>query len=663
MFEKRLLKIWLLVFFSSLILFLGLFYISDHFNEKFNPKSQGFISQLLQEEQEGQRNSTFVSFTDKSHLSALKLTSYKRTGKKKSTLLHSTDKTTRFASKSQRKPRFRQERKGKATWEHLTDTRSRFALKSQRNLSFRHAGKIIATSLHPTVTSTSFTLKSQRNPSVDQEGQIIPTSLHFADTMTSFTSKSQRNPSVDQGAQIIPTSLQPTNTTTRLTLKSQRNPSVNQEEQIIPTSLHPTDTSTRSTLKSETNPTIDQGGQIVPTSLHPTHISTHFTLKSQKNPSVDQGAQIIPTSLHSTDTSTRFTLKSQTNHVINQVGNIKPVTTDKHPRVVLIYTAFFGDYPWKGLEDTQKFTNFKGKPCRVQNCIVSYKKEDFPSSDVVIFHGRDLPTVTTLHKLHNKRPPNQAWVFFILESPAHSPDTGQYDGLFNWTMTYRRDSDVYHPYGFYTPLEANDKKPDMSKDYSLGKDKLIVWTVGNCAGKRFSYVDKLKHFVKVDIFGACGSNGCPRNSKSCSKHLGTYKFQLAFENTECVDYVTEKYWGSPLENGIVPIVMGGADYKKIAIPGSYINVLDFPSIKALADYLLYLDKNNTAYNEYFHWKTKYKLGGVLRGGLTGNYPWTCDLCALVNDASVESKVYEHLDNFWSGKQCNLFSKQFDRIIN
>ena len=43
--------------------------------------------------------------------------------------------------------------------------------------------------------------------------------------------------------------------------------------------------------------------------------------------------------------------------------------------------------------------------------------------------------------------------------------------------------------------------------------------------------------------------------------------------------------------------MGGADYKKIAIPGSFINVLDFPSVKALADYLLYLDKNNTAYNE------------------------------------------------------------------
>ena len=178
--------------------------------------------------------------------------------------------------------------------------------------------------------------------------------------------------------------------------------------------------------------------------------------------------------------------------------------SNSRPRVVLIYTRFFGSYPWEGLEDTQKFIQFKGKACHVQNCVVSYKKEDFSSSDAVIFHARDLPSVKELRELHNKRPPNQAWVFFLLESPAHSPDTTQYDGLFNWTMTYRRDSDVYHPYGFYAPLEAGDEKQKAPTDCSLGKDKLVVWTVSNCAGKRFSYVDKLKPFVKVDIFGGCG---------------------------------------------------------------------------------------------------------------------------------------------------------------
>ena len=67
------------------------------------------------------------------------------------------------------------------------------------------------------------------------------------------------------------------------------------------------------------------------------------------------------------------------------------------------YTAFFSLYPWKGLEDTHKFTHFQGKPCRVQICVLSYNKEEFSSSDVVIFHGRNLPSVNKLRQLHSKR--------------------------------------------------------------------------------------------------------------------------------------------------------------------------------------------------------------------------------------------------------------------
>ena len=159
---------------------------------------------------------------------------------------------------------------------------------------------------------------------------------------------------------------------------------------------------------------------------------------------------LIPISHHLT---ARFTLGAGR-------PNIKPY----RPRVVLIYTGFFGSYPWEGLEDNQKFTHFKGKSCTVQNCVVSYKKEDFNSSDVVIFHARNMPSVNSLRELHNKRSPNQAWVFYIIESPAHTPDTRHYAGLFNWTMTYRRDSDIYHPYGFYTSLEVDDERPQASKD-------------------------------------------------------------------------------------------------------------------------------------------------------------------------------------------------------
>ena len=45
---------------------------------------------------------------------------------------------------------------------------------------------------------------------------------------------------------------------------------------------------------------------------------------------------------------------------------------------------------------------------------------------------------------------------------------------------------------------------------------------------------------------------------------------------------------------LVPIVMGGSDYKKIAPPKSYIDVNDFKNVEELAKYLQYLDVNDVS---------------------------------------------------------------------
>ena len=69
-----------------------------------------------------------------------------------------------------------------------------------------------------------------------------------------------------------------------------------------------------------------------------------------------------------------------------------------------------------------------------------------------------------------------------------------------------------------------------------------------------------------------------------------YWFYLAFENSNCPDYITEKLW-RVLDLNIVPVVMGGGNYSRDAPENSVINVKDFPSAKALADYLTYLTRN------------------------------------------------------------------------
>ena len=58
---------------------------------------------------------------------------------------------------------------------------------------------------------------------------------------------------------------------------------------------------------------------------------------------------------------------------------------------------------------------------------------------------------------------------------------------------------------------------------------------------------------------------------------------------------------------LVPIVYGAKDVHKTAPPYSYIDVRDFKSPKHLAEYLIYLDKNETAYMSYFDWKKDYDV--------------------------------------------------------
>ena len=48
--------------------------------------------------------------------------------------------------------------------------------------------------------------------------------------------------------------------------------------------------------------------------------------------------------------------------------------------------------------------------------------------------------------------------------------------------------------------------------------------------------------LQVDIYGSCGNYSCPRTAKCFNKLDTEYKFYLAFENSNCKDYITEKFF-------------------------------------------------------------------------------------------------------------------------
>ena len=235
-------------------------------------------------------------------------------------------------------------------------------------------------------------------------------------------------------------------------------------------------------------------------------------------------------------------------------------------------------------------------------------------------------------------------------------NTADYDGYFNWTMSYKLNSDIQLLYG------RIERRPDRTNRANatvsiVQKNRAVVWMASHCEtnSRREDYVAELNRYISVDIFGGCGDGRfyCPRNDTHwisephCYDHIEqTYKFYLSFENSICNDYVTEKFF-LLMQRRIVPVVYGGADYGRLAPPHSFINARDFTP-QSLAIYLTLLDANQTLYDQYFAWKDQYNVeAGVEQMARHG----FCDLCSKLHDDSP-IKVYENLASHWSSyTQC------------
>ncbi|CAI6360416.1 unnamed protein product [Macrosiphum euphorbiae] len=275
--------------------------------------------------------------------------------------------------------------------------------------------------------------------------------------------------------------------------------------------------------------------------------------------------------------------------------------------------------------------------CPVSQCWLTHNKSLGPDVDAVLFrHYYKRPEY--------RRPPNQIWILFNTESP-HSTSRISDANVFNWTANYRWDSDVPRPYGYF--MKNNSPLPRYEgKNYALKKTKKVAWFVSNCNpnSNRTIYANELAKHINVDVYGGCGTKKCPRTKQAeCFQMLkNDYKFYLCFENSHCVYYVTEKFFGNALSNDVLPIVMGPkrSDYELMAPNYSFIHVDDFGSPKELAEYLHLLDKDHQLYNEYFRWKGS--------GTVTRDTRFYCRLCAMLHDTKRAPRHYEDINKWWRG---------------
>lgn len=300
---------------------------------------------------------------------------------------------------------------------------------------------------------------------------------------------------------------------------------------------------------------------------------------------------------------------------------------------------------------------FQRLNCPVSRCYATANRtwtavEDF---DAIVFHLRTY--LKSDRPDPSKRKASQRYVLWSLESPQYNmQDIPPLNGIFNWTFTYRLDSDVVQPYGWIEPTGAFGMKPRVKEiepalhaamadtSRGAGKSKLIAWFVSNCdtKSKREHYVEALRKHVAVDVYGECGDLHCDRNNVTgCYAMLQRdYKFYLSFENSFCKDYATEKLF-SVLALDVVPVVFGGADYAKMAPPYSYVDARNFRTALDLADYLNLLDANDHLYRQYFWWKTHYRV----RNGADDLKLSMCGLCARLH-VDDRPKVYDDMEKWW-----------------
>lgn len=322
---------------------------------------------------------------------------------------------------------------------------------------------------------------------------------------------------------------------------------------------------------------------------------------------------------------------------------------------------FLTDYCHTG--DTWGFDGLGKNPfkgCQENRCF-AFRYRDYslvPSekSDAVLVHVPDLlyiPSRTVYNR--NRR---QLWSFFTMESQQRSfcmnNRIDELDDWFNLTMTIKNDFSY-----FMYDLKQLDRSTEyhnalMNSKKSTGSKKLVFWIVSNCKtpSKRERLVSELEKYIEIDIYGGCSHfnnskpDPCRKSSdpnKCWTDLFSQYKFYLSFENSNCDSYISEKYFkiyypDTIFSNDLIPVVRGAKkeDYLKRAPSNhSFVFAGDFPTAKSLADYLVYLDRNETAYLEYLAWKNV--LIEKIRQKDTKEwfkpvYLWpACELCEKLHD--------------------------------
>ena len=306
---------------------------------------------------------------------------------------------------------------------------------------------------------------------------------------------------------------------------------------------------------------------------------------------------------------------------------------------MLFWTSWYGTSPWVAKTRRVDCHEWDG-----YECTRTSEKHYFNNSDVVVFHSRASDLFNSVKQaLALGRPLHQRWMLYTdTESPAYTPNLGFLNGLINWTGSYMTDADFID--GVFVVPGIFQDGFNSTRNYLENRTGMAAILVSHCVPERMNWVKKLQEYVDVDVYGNCGTLRCSK----CYEALRKYRFYLSFENSYCKDYTTEKFHRNALQNEIVPVIISwvntSSTRKSSVPPGSFINALDFHTVKDLAEHMKTVGSRPDLYNEYFRWRSVYNIE------FGYDKKMFCDVCKRLHLDRHSVSSYPDINSWYSFKR-------------
>ena len=383
-----------------------------------------------------------------------------------------------------------------------------------------------------------------------------------------------------------------------------------------------------------------------------------------------------------------------------------------NPTILLWKDPFGAGISGFSSQHCNQYCNFE-----IGHWLFGPSKQQIQEADAVIIHvlwskGPSLITQLFTDTLEQIRKDGKLLIFLQSESPFYRFNRKPAERFFRrnkieYSMTYKLDSSFPRPYGSIMlskikaiELSFKNTKPWLLSDFEINKkyrqhinmvfehDKIqgAISLISNCKGykrgeviKFFDKYFKWKNGTKaIDVFGKCQKKYQPVASEirltslkpsshsleKTSKFIGRYFFTLAFENSNCQDYITEKFFENAYVSGTVPVLMGQSrkTYQKHAPGESFVHIDDFEGDWGkLVKYLQYYIERPEEYRKkFFGWidnGDSYNQTAFNDLKSVSNDFGVCKLCKVLKNMQsydLEDLKHKDINNWWNNNACESY---------